>query len=63
MPYYPHGPKEPPRKPPLKEQPLFRLILLCVSALLVSCGAFRLIEHSNIPDDYEEDRLLLAGLP
>ena len=29
MPYYPQGPKEPPRKPPLKEQPLFRLILLC----------------------------------
>ena len=45
MPYYPQGPKEPPRKPPLKEQPLFRLILLCVSALLVSYGAFRLLGY------------------
>lgn len=45
MPYYPQGQKEPPKKPPLKEQPLFRLILLCVSALLVSYGAFRLIGY------------------
>lgn len=45
MPYYPQGPKEPPKKPPLKEQPLFRLILLCLSALLVSYGAFRLLGY------------------
>ena len=46
MPYYPQGPKEPPKKPPLKEQPLFRLVLLCLSALLVSYGAFRLIGYA-----------------
>ena len=45
MPYYPQDPKEPPKKPPLKEQPLFRLILLCLSALLVSYGAFRLLGY------------------
>ncbi len=45
MPYYPQGPKEPPKKPPLKEQPLFRLVLLCLSVLLVCYGAFRLIGY------------------
>jgi len=45
MPYYPQGTKKPSRKPPLKKQPLFRLALICLSALLIIYGAVRLVVY------------------
>ena len=45
MPYYPPGQQRPQKDPPPKKVVLFRLILLCLSCLLISYGACRLIGY------------------
>ncbi len=45
MPYYPQGQQSPRKDPPPKGPSLFRIVLLCLSCLLIAYGAFRLIAY------------------
>lgn len=45
MPYYPGEQQSPQKNPPPKEQSVLRRVLLCLSALLIAYGAFRLIGY------------------
>ena len=45
MPYYPQEPKGPEKGPQPKARPVFRLLLFCLSALLVIYGGVRLVGY------------------